>query len=382
MVSRLTRAIDAFAGDAGRLAHAQAEAVAAAFPAYRDGRVPPAALLASALHNVTLIVAVLRHGRAPDRAQLDEAARTRARTGQGIPADQMHDAYRLCLRLLVDAFVDHAVQARVGQAEILSKTRLLWESADVLTSAVVGAREAAERAVEQGDGAARAALVRDFLLGSLPPALLRERAARAGLSVDRGYYVLRARATGTTTAAALVADLARACRTRDGRPLVVELDDEVVGIVTRRPLAVPAGCVVGVGGPQALSALPHAHAQANRVWEVATAFGLEGAFELGDLSLRVAIAAEPDLGVLLFERHLAPLRRCGDFGGELERTLRQYLQCRANIPSTAAALGLHPNTVRHRLARIGTLTGADLDDFAALVEIWWALHWLDHAPSA
>jgi purine catabolism regulator len=54
----------------------------------------------------------------------------------------------------------------------------------------------------------------------------------------------------------------------------------------------------------------------------------------------------------------------------LMRTLEEFLRRRGNISATAAALYIHPNTLRQRLRRIQELTGIDLrrDDWL-MVEI-------------
>ena len=46
---------------------------------------------------------------------------------------------------------------------------------------------------------------------------------------------------------------------------------------------------------------------------------------------------------------------------QLFRTLEEYLRQRGRVASTAAALYVHPNTLRQRLARIETITGLDLE---------------------
>ncbi|SHL48434.1 PucR C-terminal helix-turn-helix domain-containing protein [Pseudonocardia thermophila] len=42
--------------------------------------------------------------------------------------------------------------------------------------------------------------------------------------------------------------------------------------------------------------------------------------------------------------------------------MRAYLDTGGSVPATAAALGLHPTTVRYRLGRIADVSGMDLDD--------------------
>ena len=43
-------------------------------------------------------------------------------------------------------------------------------------------------------------------------------------------------------------------------------------------------------------------------------------------------------------------------------TLDAYLQCLGNVREAAELLGVHPNTLRNRLARIEELIGVSLDD--------------------
>jgi len=127
-----------------------------------------------------------------------------------------------------------------------------------------------------------------------------------------------------------------------------------------------------------LESMPQAFALASRVLDVALGFGLTGTFELGDLSLRVAVASEPDLGALLVARYLAPLQAEGAYSRQLEETVAAHLATGGRIVATAHRLGVHQNTVRHRLARFEELTNARLDDLDVAFELWWALAWRQH----
>ena len=80
----------------------------------------------------------------PIEPQLDDARRTRERMMQGVPADELHDAYRMCLRILGEQFIASAMARGIDESAILAGTRLLWDTADVLTSVVVTARQEAE----------------------------------------------------------------------------------------------------------------------------------------------------------------------------------------------------------------------------------------------
>ena len=156
------------------------------------------------------------------------------------------------------------------------------------------------------------------------------------------------------------------------------VDGDVAGIVPLKPTLSDPRFTIGIGGPLALQAMPRAFAAASRMLDVATGFGFGGAHELGDLAIHVAVAAEPELGALLVERYLLPLHHEGDYGAELEDTIRVHLEAGARINETDRRLQLHPNSVRPRLTRFEELTGARLDGLTMQFEIWWALACLRH----
>ncbi|WP_026912679.1 helix-turn-helix domain-containing protein [Patulibacter minatonensis] len=57
---------------------------------------------------------------------------------------------------------------------------------------------------------------------------------------------------------------------------------------------------------------------------------------------------------------LGPLLRAESAGGDLVETLRHFFAAGASVTETAAVLGLHANTIRHRFARIRERTGLDV----------------------
>lgn len=373
--SRYSAALDALAADAFALAEQQAEAVLTRFPSYVAAQVPRPSLVASGLRNVQQLLAILRSGVTPGPGELDEARRARERTAQGVPADDLYDAYRLCLRLLGEAFVEQAERHRVPPARQMRSLRLLWESADRLTSAVVVARLAAELELARHDEGRRLDLLRALLFGEGGLVARRQRLTALGLNAERSYYVLRARAATAAAREALRSRFEASLRTYGCKPLFGLIDGDIAGIAPLRPPAQEPGYVAGVVGPTTLDAMPAAFSTASRLLDVARQFGTSGAYELGDLSLKVAVATDAELGQLLDARHLAPLRELGDFGAQLRETLEAWLAADGRVAETALALGLHQNSVRHRLERYADLTGADLERLETRFEIWWALLW-------
>lgn len=61
---------------------------------------------------------------------------------------------------------------------------------------------------------------------------------------------------------------------------------------------------------------------------------------------------------------------------ELVETLRVWLSVHGSWDRSAVALGVHRNTVRQRVGRVGELLGADLGDADERAELWLALRWL------
>lgn len=377
LAARLEPAARALEAAADRLARQQADVVRASFPAYGQANVPLDSLIESGGRNVRLVVGALRAGRPPDRAEIDEAHRTRARTTQGVPADELHDAYRTCLRILGEAFIDAAQSAGLDELTVLAGTRLLWDTADVLTSVVVIARQTAELDFARHDEGQRVDFLRTLVFNAGQPEL-RKRAAAFGLPIDRSYWAVRAHAAEPEQRDELRSLLDAMTRTYGSRPLLGVIDGDVVGVVPVRPSITAGSFTAGVAGPAPLKAMPETFVTASRMLDVALGFGLTGTHEMGDLSLRIAVASEPELGAMLVSRYLAPLQPEGDFGTVLEETVAAHLASGGRIQLTAHRLGIHPNTVRHRVARFEELTSVRLDDPDVMLELWWTLLWRRH----
>ncbi|MDT0158421.1 PucR family transcriptional regulator [Microbacterium sp. ARD32] len=78
---------------------------------------------------------------------------------------------------------------------------------------------------------------------------------------------------------------------------------------------------------------------------------------------------------LLARTRLAPLRRHdAETNGELERTVRVWLEHDTHSERSATALGIHRHTLRTRIAQAAMLLEADLSSFPARAELWAALH--------
>jgi PucR family transcriptional regulator, purine catabolism regulatory protein len=95
--------------------------------------------------------------------------------------------------------------------------------------------------------------------------------------------------------------------------------------------------------------------------------------ELGGYRLLLGLQ-EPEQLQRFAETILGPLREHDRRrGGELETTLRAFLDHDGHWATTAEALYVHVNTLRNRLARIAELTGRDVGRTADRVDLFLAL---------
>jgi len=164
-----------------------------------------------------------------------------------------------------------------------------------------------------------------------------------------------------------------------GTPLVADDGDGVLAVVPvdanpgRLACALAgAGTVVGVSDPHRWGELPAAARQARRALALTRMTGgVSGGPVLGGV-------VDPERARVLAESLLAPVYRSDpQTATTLLVTLRAWLVRHGNWGRTAAALGVHRNTVRNRIGRLGELLGADLDDAGVRAQLWFALDWLD-----
>lgn len=314
----------------------------------------------------------------PSPADLEEAAVIgREAAHFAVSVEGLLQAIRVGVRIFWSECVDAAAKHDIDPRTLIAAAELIWNWGDAVGLAIVrGHREASvEEAVHLERE--RSTFLLGMLQGSLAGPALLAAAELHGLPLDREYVPLRARAFGAGRRAA---HCERAIRhafgpASDGGVMLCPLEDGLIGIVPSDPAVDDPDVVVGLGRPASIDEISSSHSEATRALEVATRFGLRGAFTLDDLSLRAPVATETTLGRRLVCRHLEPFRGGSHAGGELERTLRAYLASGLRREAAARALHVHVNTLRNRLRRIEEKTGIDLRDPAHLAELWWALEY-------
>jgi putative transposase len=346
-------------------------------PSYRD--VSDDALRSSALRNSASARKTLLARRLPVDSELAEAAVAAGeRADQGVYLQDMLTAYRLSIHQLREFLTEAATAAGCAPAVTLEMVQLLWALADAVSVRLAIVHRDAEIEIARHSERQRAEFLRGLVFGSVAPADIRRLGPVYHLTPDLRYVALRGRPTPGTAPGELVKAIAAATRAAGQHAFVDILEGDVVGVAPRPPELDGFPGIVGVGPPVDLTGIEPSFATASRVLEVAERFGRPGVFRLEDLSLRVAVAAEDELGELLVRRYLRPLEKLGTRAAAVFETVAAFIDCGLSVKATAEALDVHQNTVRYRLGRFEELTGASLERPVTAFEVWWAMQrdWL------
>jgi hypothetical protein len=358
-------------GEADELADRVVRRLHAELPFY--AAVPAAELRPAVLSNVVRCLAALRDRRSATAAELEQAAEVgEVRAHQRVPVEEVLRGFRLAVQEIWDEEVRVGREHGLGDRELLEAAQLTWEWVDAVLGRAAQRHRQVELELVSRDQRQRAHLLRGILHGTIAPGELQLAAQAYGLLPERAYRPFRARPHEGLELHRLERALVATGAPRGGGALVGPLDDDLAGLLPQRPaLELPA--TVGLGPPARLSAMEAAFAEATTALRAADAFALTGVFALDDLGLRVSVFNEDALGEHLLARYLAPLEELGPFGATLRETLRAFFASGMRVDRTAAALFVHPNTLRHRLRRFEEATGADLSCTEELVRVWWAL---------
>lgn len=319
----------------------------------------------------------------------------------------------LCRRLLVRLESDgrclgYLELCELGRPFAAIDARALEQAGLAVTLKVLAVRREAESQRQE-----REDFGTDLVYGRRDRRWLAEHAATFGVNLHARHVLLRAE-YAAETGIALAHDRRRreelaALVTRrlgaGGRTvaqasgpgadvLLVEVTEGADGVVEERLRALLPALVerlgvqfVIVSDPVAdLTSLP---ARMDKLKEVAILLADAGA------EPRLAFARELDLMLLTAPTHrghgvarharelLAPLiDHDAATGSALVETLRVFVECRAQVRSTAAALDIHENTVRYRLNRIRDLSSVDPERFDSLLSVSMAFQAHDLARGA
>jgi hypothetical protein len=340
-------------------------------PAFR--RLPAGTLELAVRGNVGRALDALRDVREPTGAELELAADVgRERAEQGLPVEAVLHAYRISVGAVWSRFGEVAREHGADVPSVLAFSETLWRWADAVMDVVAAAHREVELEQAREEQQRRDGFVLAVLTGGGDAQALAAEASTFGVDPERDYVCFRARAARDDGAPDGVLARRTALALAGSEGLVTSLDRDAVGFAPVAPAAVD-GVTVGIGPPARPSALAGAFTVASRALQTAIAFGQQGVFSLGDLSVRPAILVDDALGDAFVARYLDPLSGLGRLGADLEATLRAWFDTGMRTDETARVLHVHPNTLRHRMRRFEEATGADLRRSTDLVELWWAL---------
>ena len=309
---------------------------------------------------------------APDAAQRPGvyAALGRGEHRVGRSLDALQSAYRIGARVAWRRLSRAAEAAGVPVADQHALAEAIFAYIDEIAAESVEGYAAAQ-AERAGDRQRRREALLALVAGPAPadPGVLRAAAADSGWALPRRVAVI----------ACPDADPGRVARRLSGDALHGRVGDRAC-VVVADPVALPAearaaaerlGTRLALGPAVALEEAPRSLSWALQ----AAALPAPGPLVRADEHLPdLVLLAAPDLLAALRARALAPLAAETPRSRErLAATLTSWLGHAGARAAVARELGVHPQTVRYRVARLRELFGTRLDEPEARFELLLAL---------
>jgi hypothetical protein len=298
-------------------------------------------------------------------AAMVELGRIRAR--EGVDPTDLIRAIRISARDALDFAQTRAADAEIDTAATFALATALWDWVEAIVAELSPANAGDE--ARRGREVADRRFVKACVNGEASPDEVVAAAEACGADPAATYYVVRAYAPDRSTAA-LVCDT---LTPPPGRPgVVTTLDDEVVAMLEVLPVR-HVSFAAGVGPAVPAASGRQSYLAAGRVLRTAEQLGRTGLLRLSDVGLHAAVVHDVLVGQALAERYLPPLTALGEFGDQLLNSIRVYFDCGQSVEDAAKMLFVHPNTLRHRIARFEEATGTSLRSPQQVAEIWWLL---------
>jgi hypothetical protein len=299
-------------------------------------------------------------------AGLTPVGETRAR--QGIPIEDVLLAWRIGVQIVIDRATEVGPELSISPEEMLRFVQALIAASDRAMAIIASAHRGAELELVKREQERRATVVREALLGTLSPVVVRAHAEACGIDATQEYVAIRADAgPEERTQRERQLGFQSAVTPREG--LGALIDDDLAGFL-RRPPAGDLPFAVAVGPPRPVERLPESFELASRALTTMRAFGIVGVKDLDGLGVLPAIVADRAVGDALVRRYLEPL---AGSQAEIAASLRALFECDMHIERAAEQLFVHPNTLRYRVGRFEEITGANLRNTQTALEVWWAL---------
>ena len=264
---------------------------------------------------------------------------------EGRSLDALQAAYRTGARVAWRRTGEAAAAAGIGADDQRRLAEAIFAYIDELAGESVAGYAAAQARVA-GEAERRKRRLIAALVEGEPQATVEAAAGEADWSLPRMLAVVVAdaaeRAAARLGPGAIAAD-----------DVMVVADPQAPGSLLRTVLAQHAA---GIGPAVEPAQAPLSHRLATRARNLADGGPVFADERLPDL----LVSADEELAMHLADRALAPL--ADDRSGRLTETLRAWLDAHGHHPTVAAALHIHPQTVRYRLARLRERFGDALDD--------------------
>jgi len=378
------------------------ERMIADVPVYK--RLPPdgiADVEALATRNTRVMSAALMAGTHLDRDELRYVAEhVRERVRRGVSLEEMLHAYRVAINTFWEEAVAEGVTLGFSRDAALELARRTSELTDDLTThaAETYVREISRlRAISDQEARDLLELV---LRGEVDAEALATHHAAPGLDSAESLVVVVGRIAGTdrTESDALetaAAQITRALSTAHASPLVAVRTGVVVAVAPAEEGLPIAPRLVEVherlreGGTRlfcglstprsSLARVPAAFDQA--ALAVSRASTAQPVVSLAELPIvqNLLLGATPTMRDLLTSMAEEIDLDGRESAAGMRTTLRAYADQSMNLTRAAAALHVHPNTLRYRLGRIEERSGRDPSDFNQLVDLLCLLDLLDEA---
>ncbi len=345
-------------------------------PAFQSLHPPREDVRAWVRWNLDLVVRWLIDGEPPSDSELDAfREHARARASEGFPPDMIPANFRRGARFAWRALLEAATEAE--RPALLESADLLFEYIDRVSRVYSEGYESAARSnAASAEEIAAGAALRRICAEEPPVPEDRQLAERIDFALERAarpFVIALPRATPSSHA-----DLA--ARLRQHRALAASEGRRVVGLTGRRAawreLNVDPQAVIAQAPPAIGSERGHALDELRDVVHLAAARGRSGEVEIADYLPELLLRRSPRIASQLQARVYSPLD--GDHA-ELAHTLDELIKNNFEKGRVAAALPVHRNTLRDRIARIAELTGVDLETSEGRGLAWLA--WLARVSS-
>ncbi len=291
-----------------------------------------------------------------------------ARARQGIAIEDVLLAWRIGVQIVIDRATEIGPGLDISAAEMLRFVQALIAASDRAMAVIASAHRGTELELAAREVERRSVVVREALLGTISPVVVRAHAESCGIDPAVEYVAIRAESDAEErTQRERQLGFQSTATPREGLGAVI--DDDLAGFLRRAPSGeIPFA--VGVGPPRPVERLPESFALATRALTTMRAFGLVGVRDLDALGALPAIVADRAVGDALVRRYLEPL---AGSQAEIAASLRVLFECDMHVERAAEQLFVHPNTLRYRIGRFEEMTGANLRNTTSALEVWWAL---------